>query len=175
MAVIPRKIYRAVEGKLFVRDRLVSVASDRVSRAKHAPAPDGYRSPVWTKLSAEEIKRRGVDPTTIHGTGGAADAMQEIMELLEAESELCFALKWAEVFSALDEIFSERSEGKVAVMYYTDHMKGTEIAAALGVDRQTIRNYRDTYVAHCALLAAEKGLVTMTDIDTEKGSTAYAD
>lgn len=173
MAVIPRKIYRAVEGKLFVRDRLVSVASDRVSRAKGAPA--GYRSPVWTKLTADEIKRRGVDPTTIRGTGGAADAMQEIMELLEAESELCLALKWAEVFSALDEIFSERSEGKVAVMYYTDRMKGSEIAAALGVDRQTIRNYRDTYVAHCALLAAEKGLVTMTNIDTEKGNTAYAE
>jgi hypothetical protein len=167
MAVIPRKIYRAVEGKLFVRDRLVSVASDRVSLAKSASF--GLRSPIWSKLTADEIKHHGIDPTAIHGTG-QTDGMHEVIEMLEAESELCHALKWAEVFSALDEIFTERNEGKVAVMYYTDRMKGSEIAEALGVDRQTIRNYRDTYVAHCALLAAEKGLVTMTDIISAGGA-----
>lgn len=160
VAVIPRRVYDECERMLNQRAALVNKASEKLMFARSKAF--SVKSPMPDPLPPELCKRPGVNPNGIHGSGGNTDqTMNAAFAIIQAEAELCTALKWAEVFSRLDEIFQGKPEAEVADAIYTKHRQQKDVADALHYDRQSIRRLRDCYVCHCALLAAEKGLITI--------------
>ncbi len=168
MAVIPRKIYNHVEEQLYQRQTAVSAASVRLMDARSRAS--SVRSQMQTNLTEKQIRRRGVDPSTIHGSGLTSDPTADcVVAILEAEAALCTAIKWADAFSRLDEFFTGKPEADVAHAIYDQRVKQCDVADALHMDRQSVRRYRDTYVCHCALIAAQLGLIKITeDKDDER-------
>lgn len=162
MAVIPRQVYDECERMLYQRAALVQKASEKLMFARSQAY--SIRSSMPEPLSPDLCKRPGVNPNGIHGSGKNTDpTMNSAFALIQAEAELCTALKWAEIFSRLDEIFAGKPEADVADAIYTKHRQQKDVADALHYDRQSIRRLRDCYVCHCALLAAEKGLITIKE------------
>lgn len=162
MAVIPREIYDACEEKLYQRAKLVQAASERLMFARSKAY--AISSPMPAPLDEKTAKRKGVNPNAIHGSGGASDQVERrAFAIIQAEADLCTALKWAEVFSRLDEIFAGKPEAEIADAIYTRHKQQKDVAEQMHYDRQSIRRFRDSYVCHCALLAAEKGLITIQE------------
>lgn len=162
MAVIPRKIYNHVEEQLYHRQTAVSAASVRLMDARSRASL--VRSQMQTNLTEKQIRHRGVDPSTIHGSGLTSDPTADcVVAILEAEAALCTAIKWADAFSRLDEFFTGKPEADVARAIYDQHVKQCDVADALHMDRQSVRRYRDTYVCHCALIAAQLGLIKITE------------
>lgn len=162
MAVIPRQVYDEVEARLYERKTLVVRASERLARAQEM----AYSIPSFTPeaLPEKAMKKRGVNPNTIHGKGVTGDPTERAtFAILQAEADFCTATKWAEVFSRLDEIFAGKPEAVIADAIYTQHELQKDVAARLHYDRQSVRRYRDTYVCHCALIAAEQGLIKITE------------
>lgn len=162
MAVIPRQVYDDCERFLYGREDLVRRASERLMLARSRAYSVGASMPE--PLPPELAKLPGVNPNAIHGSGGAGDQVERAaFAVIQAEAELCTALKWAEVFSRLDEIFKGKPEADIADAIYTQHMQQKTVAESMHYDRQSIRRLRDSYVCHCALLAAEKGLITVQE------------
>lgn len=162
MAVIPRQVYDDCERKLYQRADLVKDASEKLMRARSIAY--SLRSSMPEPLTPELAKRPGVNPNGIHGSGGSGDQVERAaFAIVQAEAELCTALKWAEVFSRLDEIFAGKPEADIAEAIYIRHKQQKTVAEEMHYDRQSIRRLRDSYVCHCALLAAEKGLITIQE------------
>ena len=149
MSVIPRKLYAYIERWLYAD------AYDEVcSAAQHA---------IDMRLDATSLPSPGQGRNG-GGRSGVSDRVQSGVErLILAEDDLQTAIKWARIRVRLGEIFAGTREGDVARAIYTDGMSSQDVAKALGVDRQTIRRCRDTYVGHAALLAAEAGLIRLSD------------
>lgn len=170
MAVIPRKIYNHIEEQLYSRKTAVRCASDRLMDARARAS--SIRSQLQTSLTGEQAKRRGVDPSAIHGSGLTSDPVAECaVTILEAEAALCTAVKWAGAFSRLDELFAGKPEADVAHAIYDLRVKQCDVADALHMDRQSVRRYRDTYVCHCALIAAQLGLIKITEDKNDERKT----
>lgn len=162
MAVIPRQVYNDCERMLYQRAALVTRASEKLmlARSKAYSIASGMPEP----LTGDLAKRRGVNPNAIHGSGGKGDRVERsALALIQAEAELCTALKWAEVFSRLDEIFAGKPEAEIAEAIYQQRQQQKDVAKKMNYDRQSVRKYRDRYVCHCAILAAEKGLITIQE------------
>lgn len=158
MAVIPRRVYDECEHKLYRRADLVDRASEKLMFARSKAY--SVRAPMPEPLTPEQNRRPGVSPNAIHGNGSDGDrTARAAFAIIQAEAELCAALKWAEIFSRLDEIFAGKPEAAVADAIYRQHQKQKDVAGALKLDRQSVRRLRDSYVCYCALLAAEKGLI----------------
>ena len=163
MAVIPRPVYDECERMLYQREVTVKKASEKLMFARMKAYT--VKSPMPDPLPPEQCRLPGINPNGIHGSGGNTDpTMNAAFAILQAEAELCTALKWAEVFSKLDEIFQGKPEAEVADAIYTKHRQQKDVAEALHYDRQSIRRLRDSYVCHCALLAAEKGLIKIQEV-----------
>lgn len=164
VAVIPRQVYDDCEQKLYQRADLVKKASEKLMFARSIAY--SIRSSMPEPLTPDLAKRPGVNPNGIHGSGGNSDQTERAaFAIIQAEAELCTALKWAEVFSRLDDIFAGKAEAEVADAIYTKHRQQKDVAEALHYDRQSIRRLRDCYVCHCALLAAEKGLIKIQEVE----------
>ena len=162
MSVIPRDVYSAVEARLYERSTIVTKAARRLSFARAKAQSVGVKIPE--ALPPKIQKRRGVNPAAIHGKGATSDPTENAaFAIIQAEAALCTALKWAEVFSRLDEIFAGKPEAEIAEAIYQQRKQQKDVAALMHYDRQSIRRYRDTYVCHCALLAAEKGLIKIQE------------
>lgn len=162
MAVIPRQVYDDCERALYRRTDLVSSASERLMIARSRAYAVGSTMPA--ALSPDLAKLPGINPNAIHGSSGKGDQVERAaFAIIQAEANLCKALKWAEVFSRLDEIFKGKPEAEIAEAIYTKHIQQKTVAEAMHYDRQSIRRLRDSYVCHCALLAAEKGLITIQE------------
>ena len=113
MAVIPRDVYDACEQKLYQRAQIVEKASEKLMFARSMA--DSVGSSMPAPLDEKTAKRRGVNPNAIHGSGGKGDQVERAaFAIIQAEAELCTALKWAEVFSRLDEIFAGKPEAEIA-------------------------------------------------------------
>jgi hypothetical protein len=83
--------------------------------------------------------------------------------VIAAEETLDCANRWALVLTRLGEIFDGKQEKELAELLYVQKLTAQEIAKRWGVDRQTVRRLKDNYVIHAALLAAENGLVRMSE------------
>lgn len=94
--------------------------------------------------------------------------MDGATKVIEAEERLSAAIRWSMVYARLDELFDGTPEGEVAAALYRDKLTAARIAEQRYVDRQTVRRLRDTYVVHAALLAAELGLVRMSQFAREE-------
>lgn len=170
MAVIPRKIYNRIEEQLYSRKSAIRRASDRLMDARARAS--SLRSQLQTDLSHEQAKGRGVDPSGIHGSGLSGDPVAEsAVAILEAEAALCTAMKWADAFSRLDELFVGKPEADVARAIYDQHIRQCDVAEALHMDRQSVRRCRDAYVCHCALIAAQLGLIQITEVEKDERKT----
>lgn len=148
MAVIPRAIYNLCEDMLRRRGDLITDAERRLAEAR-AAAYDAKRA----KMDANGGGRP--QGTVSNPTEKGAEAV------IKAEEELERARQWQSVFFALDSLFADRAEAAAMDAIYKQHKQQLEVADALHYDRQTIRRFRDTYICHCALLAAEKGLLSV--------------
>lgn len=146
MAVIPRHIYRRVEGALHRRGEALQGAAERYRQAQDRALRLEQRMDDLPSGSSRSDR-----------TGrGAAD-------LSEAGDRLELAERWEQVFRRLDVMFAGRDEAKAAKLLYDEHRSQEEVARMLYVERQTVRRWRDAYVCHAALLAAEAGLIRMED------------
>lgn len=152
MPLIPRAIYALCEAKLRQRESLMRRAMERLESARaaafaaNAPRPDpngGGRAQGGKHTPTER----------------AAFA------LLQAEAEAEEAQRWAEVFALLDNTFAGTPEAEIAQALYLRRMRQADICAQMGIDRQKIRKYRDTYICHCALFAASKGIIKLEEDD----------
>ena len=84
-----------------------------------------------------------------------------VIRLIDAGERLEAAARWEGVFRQLDRYFAGRDEARMAQLLYGEHLPQQEVAARMYVDRQTVRRWRDAYVCHAAILAAEAGLIRM--------------
>jgi hypothetical protein len=147
---------------LYQRPVLVQKASENLMIAR----ANAYtiKSPMPGPVPPDLYLRPGVNASGIRSSGAATDkTMTGAFAVIQAEADLCRAIKWAEVFARLDDIFAGRPEADVAEEIYTKRGQQKDVADILHCDRQSIRRMRDTYVCHCALLAAEKGLITIQE------------
>lgn len=141
---IPLEVYRETERMLRRRRTLLPEARSALAAAE-ARATD-IRSPV-----ADRVSGKG---TPGDRTAAGADI------LMQAHEQLAGAEKWLKVFAQMDRLFGALTpEGRIARLLYREGKSQEEICCALGVSRQTVRRRRDTYVCHCALLAAKAGLI----------------
>ena len=152
MAAIPRALYAYIEKKLYEQP--------------HRAVCDAAEALIERKEQATGVK----SPDVGGGgrSGGVSNRVQDgVMRMIEAERELETATLWASVFTRLDEIFEDRPERDVARMLYREKLPLREIACRRGVDRQTVVRLRDGYVIRAALLAAERGLIRMSEYAEE--------
>lgn len=149
MAAIPRKLYAYIEKKLYEQPY------DAVSAAAEAL--------ICRKEEALCVKSPGAGSTGGR-SGGVSNRVQDgTLRIIAAEETLETANRWAAVMTRLHEIFDGKPEGEIAEMLYAQKLSAQEIALRRGVDRQTIRRMRDSYVIRAALLATEAGLVRMSE------------
>lgn len=151
MAVIPRKLYAYVEKKLYEQPyEAVCAATEKL---------------IECKAEASGVKSPGADRAG--GRSGAiSNRVQDgVLSVIAAEENLEIANRWAYVLSRLSAIFEGKPEAEIAEMMYRQKLSMRDIACMRGVDRQTIRRLRDSYVACAALLAAENGLVRMSEFE----------
>lgn len=157
MPMIPTAIYQLCEEKLAARYALISRANDRLKEAR---------------ARAYTVQGMAADPNGgSHGSGRGDALERKTIAVLEAETGLRAALRWDDVMHRLDRLFPpESKEGTIAGYLYgwTMHRPLTqeEVCRILGVERKTVRKYRDAVVINCALLAAAAGLVDMEEGDT---------
>ena len=164
--MIPRRVYDAVEARLYQRRTLVARAAEKLLQVRQKASSVGVKIPE--ALPPKIQKRRGANPAAIHGKGATSDPTESAaFAIIQAEAALCTALKWEEVFSRLDEIFAGKPEAEIAEAIYQQRRQQKDVAVLMHYDRQSIRRYRDTYVCHCALLAAEKGLIKIQEGDED--------
>lgn len=149
MAAIPRNLYAYIEKKLYEQPyQVVSDAAEMLITARE---------------EALGVKSPGGETSGGHG-GGVSNRVQDgALRVIAAEETLLTANRWAFVHARLREIFDGTDEGDVARMLYVEMLTSQEIAKKRGVDRQTVRRLRDNYVIRAALLAAEHGLVRMSE------------
>lgn len=158
MPWIPRSVYDEVEAKLLRRTEMVRSASLRLARARERMRSLGS---MPQELDEQTARRPGVNPHAIHGKGGASDpTARAAMQLERADQALRTALAWVDIFGRADVLFAHQPEGEAARHLYFERLTQQETAERMGVDRQTVRRYRDTYICHCAILAAQAGLLT---------------
>lgn len=151
MQGIPRALYARIERELHAQPIRAFIAAEEALRRRMEDA-HGLKSPA--------LDGAGGKP------GGTSDRVQDgALSVLDAERMLEVRRKWSDVAMRLDEAFAGTQTQTVATMLYTDGMRPGEIARQLGVDRQTVSRRRDEYVTRAALLAAERGLIRMSDYD----------
>lgn len=154
MAAIPRKLYAFIEKKLFEQPyEAVSAAAETL---------------IERREQALCVKSPGSE-----GGGGKSNAVSNrvqdgVLRVIAAEEDLSTASRWACVLTRLSEIFEGTEVAEVAALYYGEQLTEAEIARSKGISRQTIRNRRDEYVIRAALLAAEAGLVRLSEHDERR-------
>lgn len=149
MATIPRALYAYIEKKLHEQpyEAVAGAAQQLIERREEALC----------------IKSPGSEPSVGH-SGGVSNRVQDgVLRVIAAEESLDCANRWALVLTRLGEIFDGRQEKELAELLYVQKLTAQEIAKRWGVDRQTVRRLKDNYVIHAALLAAEHGLVRMSE------------
>ena len=154
MAAIPRKLYAFIEKKLFEQpyEAVREAAEVLITRKEQAT---GVKSP-----GSEYSRGRSV---------GISNRVQDgVMRVMAAEENLEAANRWAFVLTRLSEIFEGTETAEVAELFYAQKMAEAEIARSKSKSRQTIRRCRDEYVMRAALLAAENGLVRMSEYEDRR-------
>lgn len=149
MAAIPRALYAYIEKKLHEQpyEAVAGAAMQLIERREEALC----------------IKSPGSEPSGGH-SGGVSNRVQDgVLRVIAAEESLDCANRWALVLTKLNEIFEGEQEKELAELLYVQKLTAQEIAARWGVDRQTVRRLKDNYVIHAALLAAEHGLVRISE------------
>ncbi|MGN0776728.1 MAG: helix-turn-helix domain-containing protein [Candidatus Ventricola sp.] len=151
MQGIPRALYARIERELHAQPIRAFIAAEEAMRRRMEDAHS---------LKSPALDGAGGKP------GGPSNRVQDgALSVLDAERMLEVRRKWAQVAILLDKAFSGTETQTVARLLYTDGMRPGEIARQLGVDRQTVSRRRDEYVTRAALLAAERGLIRMSDYD----------
>lgn len=153
MQGLPRALYARIERELRADHRqAVMDAEEELARCREDA--HGLKSPALDE-SGKTIR--------------PANRVQDgALRVIQAEQRLDTRKSWADVARALDAAFTGTKTGEVARLLYTDGRRPAEISALLGVDRQTVRKRRDDYVIRAALLAAERGLIRMSDYAEER-------
>lgn len=141
MPIIPKEYYSRVEAMLRTQKARFEAASNRVTTARARATSTG--APISS-----------IGAHSGYSTGKLENA---VIEMLEAEEELCVVMKWQEVFSRADEALKHQSE--IVHSIYEGDEQQKAIAESVGVDRQSIKRMKDTYICHCAIYAAQKGLL----------------
>lgn len=143
MAVIPGRIYRRIEAALHRRRETEQLADEYRRALDRATAiGSGLGERVQTSASGDKLERN-------------------VLRMVEAGDAIEEAARWEDVFLQLDGYFKGRDEARMAALLYGEHLPQQVVAARMYVDRQTVRRWRDAYVCHAALLAAEAGLIRM--------------
>lgn len=147
MAVIPWEVYSKVEWHLHNRANLLEMAVNKARQIEN-DAMNGSGSCV-DRGSPRGVSKHA-DPTAL-----------KAMAIIRGEKELEKARLWGFVTDSAFAYFDGTVIGEMALRYYGQNATILDVAAALHVDRQTIRNYRDKFVCVCALYASEKGLIRL--------------
>lgn len=151
MAAIPRKLYAFIEKKLFEQPyEAVSAAAEAL---------------ITRREEAVGVKSPGSECSGGRSSGISNRVQDGVMRVMAAEENLETANRWAFVLTRLSEIFQGTEVAEVALLFYAQKMTEAEIARSKGKSRQTIRRCRDEYVMRAALLAAENGLVRMSEYE----------
>lgn len=149
MAAIPRNLYAYIEKKLYEQPyEAVGAAAEAL---------------IERREEALGVKSPGSEPGGVR-SGGVSNRVQDgVLRVIAAEENLHTANRWALVVTRLGEIFSGTETAEIAELFYVQKMTEADIARSRRVSRQTIRSKRDEYVIRAALLAAEHGLVRMSE------------
>ncbi|NLG57616.1 MAG: hypothetical protein GX540_04320 [Clostridiales bacterium] len=148
MATIPKHIYRACEWQLHHRRKTEAAVRAAAEDAIDQVTPCGMAS--------------------VAGGGSPGDRTGRAALLLsETGGSYCRQLCWLACMDRTREHFDGGPEGRMAALYYGTKRTMLEVADRMHYDRQTIYRYRDRYVTYLALLAAGKGLISLTERGNE--------
>ena len=145
MGLIPQEVYALVERRRKSRWVMIARAEMALQEAQ---------------ARAVNISAPAPDAVTVHG--GEKDKMPgKVAAILRAEERLEQARKWEEVFRLMDRVFPFEStqEGIVAAYLYDNGMTQKEVCAVFHCSRLAVRQKRDNWVCHAALIAAGEGLI----------------
>lgn len=99
MATIPRRIYDTCEDMLYQRESLVKAASERLMSARER---------------AYAAHGQNLDTSCVASSGDKSGPVERaVFAILQAEADLCAALKWAEVFHTLTTFLQESQKRKL--------------------------------------------------------------
>lgn len=160
MGALPPELRTQIERRLFNRANAVRSAEAYLQKCR----VDAYAVKVSApSIDVPDANADGVNPAAIRSTGGTHDAVaMAAMSVVSAEKRLDDARSWAAAMDAADDYFgADDIRVKIIRDHYSSMMQDAQISALLGVDRQTVRRYRDEYITILAIIAAEKGLISI--------------
>lgn len=146
MPMIPRHIHKVVDWHLrnanCIRANAFAEAEALRAKAKERPAPP---------------------EVPIKGKGKTGDPVgREAQLLAEADRIQREAPLWSSVVEETRAHYAGiRSLGEFFRLYYAIGLDFGYVGMEMGVEKTTLYNWRDRIVTHAALLAMEKGLVSM--------------
>lgn len=146
MSMIPRHIHTVVEWHL---------RNANCIRANAFAEAEALRQKAETKSPAPEVP--------IKGKGGHGDQVARKAQLLaEAAKILEDVPVWAGVVEETREFYAGvPSMAEFYRLYYSIGLDFPYIAQTMGKEKTTLYNWRDKIVTRAALIAMEKGLITM--------------
>ena len=103
-----------------------------------------------------------LDKTGGHGSSSGSALENAALRVTQAEDELRRALKWDDIARRLRRAYPPEStrQGKLALLLYDRGMTQADAARIMGVERVTIRRWKDDYIMACIILAVEARLIS---------------
>ncbi|NLD52084.1 MAG: hypothetical protein GX650_04230 [Clostridiales bacterium] len=144
MATIPKHIYRACEWQLHNRRQTEKAVREAAQDAIDLVTPGGLAAIVSQGSPGDR-------------TGRAA------LHLAEGDGAYHRQCQWLDCLERTAAQYEGGPEAEFAGLYYGHQRSIIQVAAMMHYDKQTIYRYRDRYVTYLALLAAERGLIRMTE------------
>lgn len=154
MSIIPARVKKTVEKRLRHNDSMKLSAIQRREQAED---------------SIDNLVGKPIAPGMPRAKGGIADpTARTATAIVQAQHDVDVCKKWAYVIAATYAMFSQTRIPKMASAYYGNSVTMKQVAGDMGVDVQTVSEWREKFVCTCALLAAERGLIRI-DEDMEGG------
>lgn len=156
MPFIPDSLYALCESRLKDHAAAIEKAHKRLEDARAAAY--SAHGPSFDKIGS--------------GSGGERGSALEkaALRITEAENALREALRWDDIAHRLQRAYpaSCTKQGQVAMYLFDRGMTQADAARLMGVERGTVRRWKDDYLMACALYAVEAGLAKV-DEDAEQG------
>lgn len=122
------------------------------------------------KAEAYATHGASFDKPSVKSARSGSALEKAALRISEAEDELREALAWDDVAHRLQRAYppSSTRQGEIALYLFDRGMTQADAARLMGVERGTIRRWKDDYLVACALYAVEAGLAKVDDEDEDK-------
>ena len=148
----------------YVSDALYALCESRLKGRMEA-IEQAQRRLEEARAAAYAVHGANFDKVGGSGSGRGSALEKAALRITEAENALREALRWDDIAHRLQRAYpaSSTKQGLVAMYLFDRGMTQADAARLMGVERGTIRRWKDDYLMACALYAVEAGLAKVDD------------